>query len=50
MEDVENGLKRTQLVKAPVRFRVRVCNLSGGYRMCLASGAEDYCFLRYDAV
>jgi hypothetical protein len=50
MEDVGNGLKRTRLVKASVQSRVRVCNFSGGYGMCLASGAEGYCFLRYDAV
>jgi hypothetical protein len=50
MEDVENGLKRTRLVKASVQSRIRFCNLSGGYGMCLASGAERYRLLRYDAV
>jgi len=50
MEDVENGLKRTRLVKASVQSRVRVCNFSGGYGMCLVSGAEGCCLQRYDAV
>lgn len=49
MVDVENGLKRTRLVKASVQSRVRVCNLRGGYGMCLASGAEGFSLLRYPA-
>ena len=33
--------RRSRVVKALVQSGVRLCNLSGVYGMCLASGAED---------